>query len=879
MSRKAALSASSILASFAASAGAPEPSELTTDLEEVIVTGTRISGTKLVGAQVIELTRETIDNRGYYNLEDALRSLPQMSNIGASPVLQSVSSPANNLNYGKGSSVNLRGLGPDATLVLLNGRRIASSGTGTFYDVSQIPLAAVERVDIVTDGASAIYGSEAVGGIVNIITPRSLRGVSLEASGTFADDYHAERASLASGHDWKSGGMTAAIEYRHTDLLLAEDRDFYGADQTRFGGPDLRLTRCAPGNVTAAGVTYALPPGDGVGLTSAQLVPGTSNRCDIQANRSLYPRADSFSGVLHAEQELGGGLNAFADVFYSRRKSYGTQVDQTATLTVPSSNPWFIPFSSSPSSVQVQYNFVNDMGRQYNVGRATSLTAVGGVDYHFAPEWRASVFYGLSRTRDTSESMNDLNTYYINAALASSDPETAFNPFGSGGNGNQAIIDSFSGYSIRPTRIVQHQVQGVIDGPVGNPWGAGDVRVAFGGEWLDQDYLETNRRLSNTPDEVPGVGSASDRSNKALFAEVSIPLVGPETAFDGLRSAKLSIAVRGDDYNDFGTTVNPRFGIDLEPFTGLHLRGSWGDSFKAPYLSQLSPAFTASVSTVADPTSPTGTTTILNTSRKDSPLSAQTAESWTAGLAYSNSNRTPLTFSATYFHVDYTDRIESLSANTIMANPSVYANFISRNPTAEQIAAIQSDPNLSAPFTLPPSGVGAIVYSGTRNVAALAVHGVDVAAGYWWQTGLGRLSLNGAVTRMLGYDTQSATGLPSLAALGRIGFPNEWRASGDVALETGTFRVFTGVNLLGAYDNTLVASGQRIPRYVTVNAGVRLSLDGMFDVVPDGASLQLSALNLLDRGPPLVLGNAAGFDGTAADPIGRQVTLSLRMRF
>ncbi len=494
---------------------------------------------------------------------------------------------------------------------------------------------------------------------------------------------------------------------------------------------------------------------------------------------------------------------------------------------------------------------------------------MAGIDYDFAANWRASVFYGYSQAEDTSESMNDLNSFYINQALASSNPATAFNPFGSGGTSSAALVDSFRGYSIRPTRFEQQQVRGSIDGVLGNPWGAGDVRVAIGGEWLDQDFLETNRRLSNTASEVPGTGNAGARSNKALFAEIAVPLVGADSNVPMLRSATLSASVRGDDYSDFGTTTNARVGFDIEPVAGFHLRGSWGESFKAPNLSELSPTFSANISNTADPTSPTGTTTILNTSRRNEPLSPQAAESWAMGFGFADAQRTPFTLSATYFHIDYTDRIELLQPNTILANPSAYANFIVRNPTATQLADIGADPNLSAPFTLPPAGVGAIVYSGRRNIAALDVRGIDFSAGYWWQTGIGRITTNASVSRMLDYDSLTAPGLPGFAAVGIIGFPNEWRASGDVALETSTFRLFTGFNLMGSYRNNNITPARRVSSYVTVNAGLRLQLDSLFDSLPGDTSLQLAALNLFDRDPPLVLGATSGIDTSSADPIGR----------
>ena len=846
-------------------------------------TGTSILGVAPVGAPTIAVTRETLEDRGYTDLGEAMRALPQMSTLGATPGAQlAVGDQASNLNYGKGASVNLRGLGADATLVLLNGRRIASSGTGTFVDVSEIPLMGVERVEIVTDGTSAIYGSDAVAGVVNILSPRSIRGVKLEGDLMGADSFGTRRAALASGYDWGSGGVALSAEFRHSDQLNAPDRAFYGADQRPYGGADLRTTFCSPGNVTAQGVTYALPAGTGVGLTPAQLTPGTSNRCDIQLSRSLYPRSNAYSGMLHATQGLGNRLSLFADVLYSQRESRLLQGEAVSNLTVPSSNPWFIPFTGTAplTSVSVQYNFVNDIGQAYNIAKASNRTAITGIDYDFASDWRASVFYGFSRTTATSESYNDLNTFYINQALASSDPATAFNPFGSGGTLSAAMADSFRGYSLRPTRVLQHQVQGIVDGSLGDllRLGAGDVKIAMGAEWIDEDYLETNRRLSNTAAEVPGNGSSGHRSNKAVFAETSIPFLARNTS-TVLRSATLGAAVRADNYDDFGTAVNPRLGLDIEAFPGWHLRTSWGHSFKAPLLFQLSPVFTASVSTLADPLSPTGSTVVLQTSRRETPLNAQTSENRSVSISYAQPDR-PFTVSAGYYRIAYTDRITSLSAATILGDQTAYANFVRRDPTTADIDAIRNDPNISAPLTtVPPTGVGAIVFSGNRNVAKLDTSGFDLAGSYHWNMNAGRFSLAASLSRIFNYETQAAAGLPVVDSVGLITFPNKGRATGDLAFENDGFRVFVGGNFLNSYINTRVNPRQDIPSYVTFSAGLRVKLDNLLEGVPEGTSLQVSAYNLADRKPPFVLGLFTGYDGSAHDPIGRQVTVSLRTGF
>jgi len=156
-----------------------------TAVESIVVTGTRIAGSPPVGSNVIAITRADIERQGFGSTQDLIRSTPQFSGIGATDLetqgTRNNGMQSNQRNTGYGVTANLRGLGSDATLVLVNGRRMASSGSGTFYDISQVPISAVERVEILTDGASAIYGSDAIAGVVNFQLRTDFSGAETRA--------------------------------------------------------------------------------------------------------------------------------------------------------------------------------------------------------------------------------------------------------------------------------------------------------------------------------------------------------------------------------------------------------------------------------------------------------------------------------------------------------------------------------------------------------------------------------------------------------------------------------------------------------------------------------------------------------------------------
>ncbi len=196
-------------------------------LEEVVVTGSHIRGVQNVFSPVIGLNRQDIEASGYATTQELMRSLPQnFSNISDTTSGTLNGAPSGTF-YG-GSGVNLRGLGSESTLVLLNGRRLSPAGAGNFVDVSLIPLSAVERVDVLTDGASAIYGSDAVGGVVNFVLREDFEGAETRVRyGTVTQGNHDElQAGQLLGHAWASGQAMLSYEYYRRTQLQGTDRDF-----------------------------------------------------------------------------------------------------------------------------------------------------------------------------------------------------------------------------------------------------------------------------------------------------------------------------------------------------------------------------------------------------------------------------------------------------------------------------------------------------------------------------------------------------------------------------------------------------------------------------------------------------------------------------
>lgn len=284
-------------------------------LEEIIVTGTNIRGIENNTAPITVLSREYINATGYSTTTKLLESVTQ--NFALANQSSTGLGGVSNGNQEQGSSVNLRGIGEGTTLVLVNGRRFAPGYRSAAVDISALPLSAIERVEILPDGASALYGSDAVGGVVNFILREDFEGAETRLRAGAADGVNEYRASQAIGNAWDSGNFLASVEYYQRDALLATDRDF-------------------------------VPNGPVVG--------------------TLLPEDENYSGVVRFKQDLSGSVSVFTDVLYTQRDSFNragralfnetadtdnTQAVMTAGVDWNIAGDWQIELSGSYASNEI----------------------------------------------------------------------------------------------------------------------------------------------------------------------------------------------------------------------------------------------------------------------------------------------------------------------------------------------------------------------------------------------------------------------------------------------------------------------------------------------------------------------------------------------
>lgn len=853
---------------------------------DIIVTGTSIRGVAPVGSPLVAVGRAEIEQSAATTTIRILQETPQILNYGVSDTTRSGAGGASNVAYG--NSINLRGVGPYATLTLINGHRAVPQGTaGNSVDPSTIPTLALERVEVIADGASAIYGSDAVAGVANLILRRKYEGLEVEVQNGFADHYRESQIGVIGGHKWDTGQITASFQHTYRTNLSGLHRDFYGADLSDRGGADYRVTQCAPGNIVTGGTSYAIPAG---GATTDNLVAGTSNKCDNLKAIDLVPQQEINSAALTFDQDISDGIRFYADVYAARRDAQRRGQTAAQNLNVPSSNAYFVaPAGTNPASETVQYSFANDFGPYSNTD-ITSKTIQGtaGINADLFGDWQIDVYGTIGDSRDHVRSHGNLtDSAALTAALASSDPATAFNPFGTSPN-NQNVIDAIMN-NVTDTRghSKMRAAEVTMNGTLFSLPG-GDVKVAVGAE-----YYKLNLRTGQVRGRVgaqTGTDLSLGRNVKSAYLELMVPIFGPDNAIPGFQRLDLDIAGRIDDYSDVGVTKNPKIGINWEPVRNLKLHGSYGESFRAPLLTQLISAGGTQmyIQNYFDPT--VGTTVQgVALSGGNLNLKPETARTWSFGGEYSPDFLPGAQISLNYFDLVYKGQINgNLSNLNVLRQENLYSSIILRDAAAQARIAelIAQGLTINGGTTANAQAANVFIEGRPSNLGTTITRGIDFGLSVPVRTdnaGDFRFSVRG--THFLTYKVGITPDAPVIDQVNNIDYPLKWRARGVAGWSKGGFDGSIVVAWQNGYNNTYVTPVEKIKSYTTVD--LRLAYDLSETGIPgtEGVKIGLDVQNLFDRDPPFVdlaptsNGGGGGFDPQTTNAIGRMVSLSISKSF
>lgn len=598
---------------FAAAAqgtGSDAPAAAPADeIETIVVTGSNIRRTDKETASPVQiLSREDIERTGKQNIAEILRSV-SADNQGSLPT-----SFSNGFASGS-AGVSLRGLGLSSTLVLVNGRRmapygLADDGQRSFVDLNSIPLEAVERVEVLKDGASAIYGSDAVGGVVNIILRRNYQGASFGANfGTsYMDDGDIKRLNASYGiGDMAADGYNVFVtaEGSTQQAIKQNTRPGYLGtnDLTSYGWYDSRVGAAAAGfgmfydeetgDVTGPAFNAQTPWGSirpiddpnqshRINLTDCPEISGVTGMCvfDPIDYYEIQPQQDRFNLYTRGAFRIAEMLQAYAEAgyFYSKTEARGTPSGVRDSGVFDPSNPGtpvrhriVLPAGhpDNPEEGDRQlYYMTRELGGRDGTSESDVIRVLAGLSGDVGMwNWDSGLGYienkltteatGYVRFSKLQEALNN-GTYRINNPAAVP----------------QSLRDEISPKLVRDAKtsitFADAKVSGSLFDLPGGPFG-----VAFGAEWRKEKTDTPPSPYTDIAD-VIGLGYSAfkaDRDVYAGYAEINAPV---------LKVLELNAAVRYDHYSDVGSSTTPKFGVKFKPIDQLALRGSYAEAFRAP---------------------------------------------------------------------------------------------------------------------------------------------------------------------------------------------------------------------------------------------------------------------------------------------------------
>ncbi|HSW08505.1 TonB-dependent receptor [Aquabacterium sp.] len=879
--------------------------------QRVEITGSsikRIDGETALPVQVID--RKAIERSGAVNVEQLLQSVSAVASAGGL-----TSSSASGATTGGISAISLRGLTSIRTLVLLNGRRIAPYGIGftgdsVSVDVNSIPLAAIERVEILKDGASAVYGSDAIAGVVNFILRSEHRGgeLSLTAGDTTQGGAALQRAAAT----WGFGELAkdrfnvmVTASFQKEGGLRGADRDFARSGINVAQGNDTSSGNTFPANIVLlddSGRTRNPAAGTCPGpysVVNPLNNPDVLCRYDPSPQVTLLPESERSSLFAAVKFAITPDIEAFAEASYNRNTI------RTIIQPVPISDQFALPDNHPLFGVDPYNGFstilLHPSARYYPTAYVQGLVGAGNALPDILVRWRAN----LSGDRDITDTSTApravlgvrglLAGWDFDAALVNSRSKvvetvndgypalTKILPLLNSGNVNfwgpntpdieaQVRAANFTGKAFEITSTLQ-SLQAKASRELVK-LSAGSLALALGGEARKEKYLFDPSPVIQTGD-ISGYGgnflvTNRSRNVKAVFGELSVPIV---------KGLEANAAVRWDDYEGVGSSTTPKLSLRWQPVKSVLLRASAGKGFRAPSLQDLYLPNVQSVTPpgLSDPlrcpTTQGGNdcqTQFTTINGGNTALKPEKSKSATLGLVIEPSPNSSIGID--FFKIDLKDTITNgVPAAVILADPVKYAYLITRGPVDPAF------PTLPGPITN--------IDGKNINLGETRLSGIDIDGRVSFGLGeMGKLNLSASGTYFIKYDTQNTdgtfTGNVDTVNAATSGVIPRWKHTLSANWARGDWDATLTQNFQKSYtDLPSTVSGEtpKVGSYQTFD--LQLAYTGVRNL-----RMMLGVRNLLDKDPPYTNSGGqvsfqAGYDPQYADPRGRFVYAGLRYSF
>ncbi len=809
----AAIAATFVVVSAASAQTTPQK------VEKVEVTGSAIKRVNAEGPAPVEvITRQDIERTGATTVNELLRSIPSIDIFDQGEL-------ASNSPGGSGTAnIRLRGLSSSNVLVLLNGRRLPvnalydASGAGGAVDINMIPLSAIERVEILKDGGSAIYGADAVAGVVNFITKKDYRGI--EARVSYGISSEGDAKEINAGLSGGFGNLASdrynvffGLDYFKRDPLLRADREISrSVDFRRFGATDRRSSFAPTGNV--------VDPNTGglVGVTYKDCPPANFNAiCRYDFNASLlsaYNGADRVSGILLANAQITPDIRAFFEVGALSAKDTFKAHPVPDFFLVPTLNAEQAAYEAEPGKIFIAGRFMQG-GPRTTERKSDVLTTAFGLEGAAAGfDFKANVGYGESKITNSDSNYYDADKWNDATGSGALDPTISTN--------SEALVNSLK---VRPVRTGKSTISYVnlqASREIFNLPG-GPAQIAVGASANRESLVDTPDPLTQAGKVIGSIKQAAvdaKRNYSAVYAELALPI---------LKDLEAQAAVRYDKYPGVSQT-SPKVAFKWNALPNTALRGSYSGSFRAPVLKQLFGAQEQGAITITNPAlcailGVTGNCLVnaFQVNGSNPNLTPEKGKTFNVGVV---GDYGPLSATVDWWRIEKTN---------IIATPTI--------ATAIQSGAFVKD------------GPRFLIFTNLRNFAEGLNEGVDTDLRFRFPgTAIGTVTVRNLNTYYTKVRTRSLSTDPWSEFNGTYATPR-WRNSLTVSSEKGpwsgavTFRTVAG--FIDEDTPSLITSSTRsVEKFDETD--ISLKYTGFRNIELTGG-----IKNLFDRQPPFSLQNAS----------------------
>ena len=857
-------------------------------LETVTITGSAIKRS-LESQQALPVTTysvEELKSTGVTSTEEIVQRIvsSQSSQSGSTAVGSST---------GGASQANLRGLGSNKTLVLLNGRRLAFFGIGaSAVDLNGIPFAALERVEVLRDGASAIYGTDAVGGVINFITRRNYSGLDVAVERTVPSqsgggDIARQTFSGGTGNLQKDGyNFWFSVDKKKQTSLAALSRDFAATGVIPSVGLNKTSGTTFPANFNYYDLTGAIKSGN---LTAAsKCAPpasiwqsGSTCRYDYTSAIDIIPETENLNINARGTFNLGGDRVLTLEAVQSENRNIARVAPDPVTgLSMPTTSPYypatFAGIDATKNLFGIGWRMV-PAGQRENTSIAKAnrfvadLTGVTG-----AWDYKAGIFTTSSEVSD-----GPTNGYVSKSKIQSGVTSGLLNPFGTNTAAGIDYINTAKAFGTFSSG------KGTVTG-VDARFNREMFKLDGGASALSLGVESRNESFTTDTDDalVNGVPSAGRAPYHVNGASRTVSALMAEALFPVTKQLELTLAARFDRYSDFGTTLNPKAGFRYTASPTVLFRGSVNTGFRAPTLDDLygPQSLTFTGNDYNDPVlCPNGVVAAGGIQSRDCgqqyqaltggnrDLQPEKSRAFSLGTALQPTK--DLLFTVDYWNIGLTNQILPFPEQTAATDPS---RIVRCNTLSATEAARAERCNIVA-------GSNAVAYlrTLTDNLGDAKTHGLDFSAAWAKNlSGVGRLSLNYDGTFVSSYQFQRTIGGEFVENVGAYVDDKpvfRWRHYLSATLAAGKSRYSVGLRHLSGYtdQNPDPAFLNEVKAYTLVDAGYTYT--GIKNL-----NLGFVVRNVFDEKPPFSNQGTVfqqGYDPRYTDPLGRSLVMKLSYKF